>query len=96
MAPAVPPPAVPGPGAAPSGLIVVLTTAVPYATEDPGSLVESCQRALERILRTHRGRPIRRSWIDSSYREEEPTLLEEEVLPARPHSCSGARIVISP
>ena len=41
--------------------------------EDPGSLVESCQRALEWILRTHRGRPIRRTWIDATYTEEEPS-----------------------
>ncbi|MFN9872512.1 MAG: hypothetical protein ACK55E_13890 [Cyanobacteriota bacterium] len=60
----------------------MLTTAVHYAVEDPGSLVESCQRALEWILRTHRGRPIRRTWIDATYTEEEITLLEEEVLPA--------------
>ena len=62
----------------PSGVIVMLTTAVHYAMEDPGSLVESCQRALEWILRTHRGRPIRRTWIDATYTEEPISLQEME------------------
>lgn len=53
-----------------------------YSPEDPGSLVESCRKVLEWILRTHQGGPIRRCWIDSAYTEEELTLLEEEVLPA--------------
>lgn len=44
--------------------------------------MESCQRALEWILRSHQSRPIRRCWIDADYTEEEITLLEEEVLPA--------------
>ena len=48
--------------------------------EDPGSLVESCQKALLWILRTHRGRSIRRCWVDGPCGEEEITLLEEEVL----------------
>jgi hypothetical protein len=60
----------------------MVTTAVHYAKEDPGSLVESCQRALEWILRSHQSRPIRRCWIDADYTEEEITILEEEVLPA--------------
>ena len=60
----------------------MLTKALHYAMEDPGSLVESCPRALEWILRTHRGRPIHRTWIDATYTEEEINLMEEEVLPA--------------
>jgi len=38
--------------------------------------------ALTRLLRTHRGKPIRRLWIDHTYGEEEITLLEEELIPA--------------
>ena len=56
----------------------MVTTAVHYAKEDPGSLVESCQRALEWILRTHRGRPIRRTWIDATNTEEKISLQEME------------------
>jgi hypothetical protein len=48
----------------------MLTTAVPYAMEDPGSLVESYQRAPEQILRTNRGWQIRRSQISFSFTEE--------------------------
>ena len=70
------------PVAAPEGAKVLVTTAVHYAKEDPGSLVESCQRALEWILRSHQSRPIRRCWIDAEYTEEEITQLEEEVLQA--------------
>jgi hypothetical protein len=40
------------------------------------------QRAIESILRRHRGRSLRRSWIEIPYGEEEITRLEEEVLPA--------------
>jgi hypothetical protein len=50
--------------------------------EDPFLLLESTFRALEEILRRRRGLPLRRTWIDLPYGEEEITLLEEKVLPA--------------
>jgi hypothetical protein len=50
--------------------------------EDPFLLLESCGKAIEGILRAHAGRPLRRSWIDRPYGEEEIARLEEEVLPA--------------
>jgi hypothetical protein len=50
--------------------------------EDPFLLLESCGKAIESILRGHAGRPLRRTWIEHPYGEEELTLLEEEVLPA--------------
>ena len=50
--------------------------------EDPFLLLESCGKAIESILRGHAGRPLRRTWIDRPYGEEEITLLEEEVIPA--------------
>ena len=50
--------------------------------EDPFLLLESCGKAIESILRGHSGRPLRRTWIQHPYGEEEITLLEEEVLPA--------------
>ncbi len=50
--------------------------------EDPFLLLESCGKAIESILRGHAGRPLRRTWIQHPYGEEEITLLEEEVLPA--------------
>lgn len=59
----------------------MVTTALSYSPEDPFSLLESCQRALEWMLRSHRQQPIRRCWIDYPYGEEEITLLEEELLP---------------
>jgi hypothetical protein len=49
--------------------------------EDPFLLLESCGKAIEGILRGHAGRPLRRTWIEHPYGEEEITLLEEEVLP---------------
>jgi len=50
--------------------------------EDPFLLLESTFHAVQEILVRHRGRPLRRSWMDRPYGEEEITLLEEEVLPA--------------
>jgi len=50
--------------------------------EDPFLLLEACGKAIEAILRGHVGRPLRRTWIQHPYGEEEITLLEEEVLPA--------------
>jgi len=50
--------------------------------QDPVALVQSSHLALTQLLRTHRGKPIRRLWIDHPYGEEEITLLEEELIPA--------------
>ena len=52
------------------------------AEGDPVALVESCQRALVWLLRSPRGEPLRRCWIDQPYGEEEITRLEQELLPA--------------
>ncbi len=49
---------------------------------DPVALVESCQRSLLWLLRTHQREPLRRCWIDHPYGEEEITRLEDELLPA--------------
>jgi hypothetical protein len=45
-------------------------------------LLESSLKAIERILHLRRGLPLRRTWTEHPYGEEEITLLEEEVLPA--------------
>ena len=51
--------------------------------EDPFALMESCQKAIEWVLKRSvaEGRLIPRGWIDVPYGEEEMALLEEEVLP---------------
>jgi hypothetical protein len=49
--------------------------------EDPFLLLESTLRTLQEILRRRQGLPLRRTWIEQPYGEEEITLLEEEVLP---------------
>ncbi len=54
--------------------------------EDPFLLLESTLRSVEEILLRRRGLPLRRTWIEQPYGEEEITLLEEEVLPAI-HQC---------
>jgi hypothetical protein len=50
--------------------------------EDPFLLLESSLKAIERILQLRRGLPLRRTWIEQPYGEEEICLLEEEVIPA--------------
>jgi hypothetical protein len=50
--------------------------------DDPFLLLESCGKAIEVLLRASAGRPLRRTWIEHPYTEEEICLLEEEVLPA--------------
>ena len=50
--------------------------------EDPFLLLESSLKAIEQILQLRRGLPLRRTWIEQPYGEEEITLLEEEVIPA--------------
>ncbi|MFN5193593.1 MAG: hypothetical protein ACK5E6_04090, partial [Cyanobacteriota bacterium] len=49
--------------------------------EDPFLLLESSLRAVQEILVRRRELPLRRSWIEQPYGEEEIALLEEEVLP---------------
>ena len=48
--------------------------------EDPFLLLERASRSIEQLLR--RDLPLRRTWSEQPYGEEEITLLEEEVLPA--------------
>ena len=51
-------------------------------TADPFLLLQSTLSCVERILQRSSGRPLRRTWIEFPYGEEEITLLEEEVIPA--------------
>ena len=48
--------------------------------EDPFLLLDRAFRSIEQLLR--RDLPLRRTWSEQPYGEEEITLLEEEVLPA--------------
>jgi len=50
--------------------------------EDPFLLLESTLRSIEVVLMLRRDLPLRRTWSEQPYGEEEITLLEEEVLPA--------------
>ena len=50
--------------------------------EDPFLLLEFTLRSVEEILLRRRGLPLRRTWSEQPYGEEEITLLEEEVIPA--------------
>ncbi|MEY4808557.1 MAG: hypothetical protein RLZZ206_2946 [Cyanobacteriota bacterium] len=50
-------------------------------TQDPFLLLQSTLSCVERILQCSSGRPLRRTWIEFPYGEEEITLLEEEVIP---------------
>ena len=50
--------------------------------EDPFLLLESTLRSVQEILLRRRGLPLRRTWFEQPYGEEEITLLEEEVIPA--------------
>jgi len=47
--------------------------------EDPFLLLESSLKAIERILLLRRGLPLRRTWIEQPYGEEDITLLEEVI-----------------
>jgi hypothetical protein len=69
---------------APITMATLSAAASPFCRpeEDPFLLLESCGKAIESILRGHAGRPLRRTWIDRPYGEEEISRLEEEVLPA--------------
>ena len=53
-----------------------------WPEEDPFLPLESSLRCIERILQGSQGKPLRRTWIEHPYGEEEIALLEEEVLPA--------------
>ena len=48
--------------------------------EDPFLLLDRASRSIEQLLR--RDLPLRRTWSEQPYGEEEITLLEEEVLAA--------------
>ena len=48
--------------------------------EDPFLLLDRASRSIEQLLRRYQ--PLRRTWSEQPYGEEEITLLEEEVLPA--------------
>ena len=48
--------------------------------EDPFLLLDRASRSIEQLLR--RDLPLRCTWSEQPYGEEEITLLEEEVLPA--------------
>ena len=50
--------------------------------EDPFLLLKSTLRSVQEILLRRRGLPLRRTWFEQPYGEEEITLLEEEVIPA--------------
>ncbi|MCX5969627.1 MAG: hypothetical protein NTV57_18740 [Cyanobacteria bacterium] len=50
--------------------------------EDPFLLLQSTLSCVERILKFSSDQPLRRTWIEHPYGEEEIALLEEEVLPA--------------
>lgn len=50
--------------------------------EDPFLLLESTLRSVQEILLRRRGLPLRRTWIEEPYGEEEICWLEEEVIPA--------------
>ena len=74
-----------GPVAAPPAHFAMASSALsPFCRpeEDPFLLLESSLRCIERILLFSDGQPLRRTWIEHPYGEEEITLLEEEVLPA--------------
>ena len=64
--------------------MVVTAAPSPFCSpeEDPFLLLQSTLSCVERILQCSSGRPLRRTWIEFPYGEEEITLLEEEVLPA--------------
>ena len=75
-----------GPVAAPLAHFSMVVTAAPSPfcspEEDPFLLLQSTLSCVERILQRSSGRPLRRTWIEFPYGEEEITLLEEEVIPA--------------
>jgi hypothetical protein len=80
------------PVAAPEGVSLVMATqALGYAPGDPIGLVESCYRAIERILATHtaKGVLIPRPWVDHPCGEEEITLSELGVVASSQPGVTG-------
>ncbi len=65
-------------------MVTLSAAASPFCRpeEDPFLLLESTLRSVQEILLRRRGLPLRRTWIEQPYGEEEITLLEEEVIPA--------------
>ena len=59
-------------------MVMLSAAALPFRwpEEDPFLLLESSLRSIDRILWLWRGLPLRRSWIEQPYGEEEATLLE--------------------
>jgi hypothetical protein len=72
------------PLSAPIPMAMLSAAASPFCRpeEDPFLLLESTLRSMEEILLSRRGLPLRRTWIEQPYGEEEITILEEEVIPA--------------
>ena len=62
-------------------MVHITTSAYCSPEQDPFLLLESSLRCIEGILRCHVNQPLRRSWIEHPYGEEEIALLEEEMLP---------------
>ena len=62
-------------------MVHITTSAYCSPEQDPFLLLESSLRCIEHILRCHVNQPLRRSWIEHPYGEEEIALLEEEMLP---------------
>ena len=64
-------------------MVTLSAAASPFCRpeEDPFLLLESSLKAIERILQLRRGLPLRRTWIEQPYGEEEITILEDEVIP---------------
>ena len=74
-----------GPVAAPPAYFAMASSLLsPFCRpeEDPFLLLQSTLSCVERILKLSVGKPLRRTWIEHPYGEEEIALLEEEVLPA--------------
>ena len=65
-------------------MVHITTSAYCSPEQDPFLLLESSLRCIEHILRCHVNQPLRRSWIEHPYGEEEIALLEEEMLPVLP------------
>jgi hypothetical protein len=64
--------------------MVVTASPSPFCSpeEDPFLVLQSTLSCVERILQRSSGRPLRRTWIEFLYGEEEITLLAEKVIPA--------------
>jgi hypothetical protein len=64
-------------------MVTLSAAASPFcrSEEDPFLLLESTLRLVQEILLRRRGLPLRRTWIEQPYGEEEITILEEEVIP---------------